>query len=257
MTKTIGFFGDSYCAELRNHHSIFHRYNTYMSLLAKHFDAEVVNVGHGGTSIWDTLLLQLTPFIETSTVPDICVFVWTIPGRLFHREVRRLNRADTINPKLHTFNPLKSKVWKAAKEYYTHLYDWEKEKIDYTAMLRYIDQVVLPQLPETTKIVHLWATGDPVDWSKEGVRPRNINYLHTWEHGTEIRPSLVTLSLCDSDISVLDSDHRANHLDGDFKNSLVFDWIKRAIVQPGQMYDYSQQIDILYDKSPEEDPRAT
>lgn len=257
MTKTIGFFGDSYCAEVWNHHSVFNRYKTYMSLLSTEFDAQIVNVGHGGTSIWDTLLLQLTPFIEKNTVPDICVFVWTIPGRLFHREVRRLNRADTINPKLHTFNPFKHKIWNAAKEYYTHLYDWEKEKVDYIAALRYIDQVVLPQLPDTTEIIHLWATGDTAEWSKDGVRPSNIRYLHTWQNGKEIRPSLVTLSLYDADISTLDSDARANHLDGNFKNELVFDWIKKAITHSDQLYDYSRQIDILYDKSPEEDPPAT
>ena len=258
MTKTIGFFGDSYCAEARNHHSIWNKYETYLSKLAKYYNATIVNQGHGGTSVWDTLLLQLQPFIDSNTVPDICVFVWTIPGRLFHRKVRRLNRADTFNPKLHTFNPFKHKVWNAAKEYYTHLQDWEKEKIEYIAILRYIDQVVLAQLPATTKIIHLWATGNtPKGWSKEGVHPANIEYLHTWNTGTEIRPSLVTLSLYDADISTLDSDHRANHLDGEFKNNLVAEWIKEAVNSPNGLLDFSTQVGKLYGTSLEADPRAT
>ena len=256
MIKTIGFFGDSYCAEVSNHHSMFYKYKTYMRLLKDHYNAEVVNVGHGGTSVWDTLLIQLDPFIKSNTVPDVCVFVWTIPGRLFNREVRRLNQADTINPKFHTFSFLKRKIWNAAKEYYTHLYDWEKEKLDYIATLRYIDQVVLPTLPSTTKIIHLWATGDTTEWSREGVRPSNIQYLHSWKHGMEIRPSLITLSLYDSEMSVLDSDHRANHLDGQFKNDLVFDWIVKAIDMSHGM-DYSTEIEKLFDKSPEADPPAT
>jgi hypothetical protein len=101
--KTIGFFGDSFCSEIRNHHSIWYNYDTYMKKLADHYDATVVNVGHGGCSIWDTLLLQLNPLIEKNEVPDICVFVWTIPGRLFNRKIRRLNSTD-INEKFFLFN---------------------------------------------------------------------------------------------------------------------------------------------------------
>lgn len=258
MNNTIGFFGDSFCSERFNMHSISHRYTSYISKLSDHYNAKVVNLGHGGSGVWDTLLNQLTPFIQTNTVPDICVFVWTIPGRLFHRTVRRLNQADTLHPKIHTYNPLKYKVWNAAKEFYGHLYDWEKEELEHKATLRYIDQCVLPTLPSTTKIIHLWTAGTTTEWSSEGSRPSNVTYPYSWSTGVEIRPSLLGLSLFDNDISILQVDRRVNHLDGNFKNELVFQWIRDAITnyETSRLYDYSSVVETLYNKFQEDNPLA-
>jgi hypothetical protein len=247
--NTIGFFGDSFCAEKSNHHSLFYKYTTYIDKLANHYDAKIVNLGHGGTSVWDTYLIQLLPFIKSDTIPDICVFVWTIPGRLFNRKVRRLNHSDTMHPKLHTFNPLKHKIWNAAREYYTHLYDREKEEIEHISFLRYFDDVILSKFPKETKIIHLWTAGCTSGWTTETIRPSVTSYTHTWKHGSEVRPSLLGLSLYDNDISVLQTDHRTNHLDGELKNQMLFDWIKTAIDNTDKCYDYSIQVDKLYDKS--------
>ena len=249
---TIGFFGDSFCAEVSNHHSLLNGYKSYMKLLSEHYNAEVVNVGHGGCSVWDTLLIQLNPFIKSNTVPDICVFVWTIPGRLFSRKIRRLNSTDVK----HKLRLSHRQVWQAAEMFYDHLYDQEKEYLEYVSALRYIDQVVLPQLPATTKIIHLWTAGNTAEWSREGARPVAITYPHSWTTGMEIRPSLLSVSLYDNDISVLKSDHRCNHLDGQFKNDLVFNWIVKAIDMTHGL-DYSTEVDKLYYKSPEADPPAT
>lgn len=255
MNKTIGFFGDSFCAESYNHHSLFNGYKTYISLVAKHYNAKIVNLGHGGSSVWDAVLLQLTPLIEQNKVPDICVFVWSMPGRLFHRKVRRLNSGDALHPKLHTYNPFQKNVWSAAKEYYTYLHDQEFSDIQHEAALRYIDDVILPKIADK-KIVHLWAAGKPEGWYLDRFRPSKTTYHHTWKHGSEIRPSLASLSLYDSDIDVLGNDHRTNHLDGKFKNETVFNWIKLAVDNPNSFWDYSKIIDRFYDKSPEEDPPA-
>jgi hypothetical protein len=241
MIKTIGFFGDSFCSEKANHHSLFYGYKTYINLLAKYYNAKIVNLGHGGTGVWDTLLIQLNPLIDKNQVPDICVFVWTLPGRLFNRTVRRLNHSDTLHPKLHTYNPFKYRIWNAAKEFYNHLYDHEKEDIEYKAALRYIDQMVLSRLPITTKIVHLWSCGSTVHWSNDAVK--TAIYPYTWIHGSEIRPSLLSLSLQDADISILQTDHRCNHLDGDFKNNIVFENIKTAIDHPNKLYDKCWAMD--------------
>lgn len=254
--KTIGFFGDSFCAETFNHHSLFHNYKTYISLLAKHYDAEIVNLGHGGSSVWDTVLLQLNPLIEKNEVPDICVFVWTLPGRLFHRKVRRINSGDALHPTLHTYNPLYKNIWRAAKEYYTYLHDYDLADIQHEAALRYIDQVVLPKIADK-QIVHLWSAGKTVGWELDSFRPANTQYHHTWIHGSEIRPSLSSLSLYDSSLDVLGKDHRTNHLDGKFKNETIFKWIKLAIDNPNSFWDYSIIIDKFYDKSREEDRPAT
>ena len=252
MSKTIGFFGDSFCAESYNHHSIFYNYKTYISLLANHYDAKIVNLGQGGTSVWDTLLLQLNPLIDNNIVPDICVFVWTIPGRLFSRKIRRLNSTD-VKTKLRFTN---KQVWNAAEQFYEHLYDKEKEQVEHVAILRYIDQMILPTLPSTTKIVHLWTAGNTKEWSKEGIRPNNTSYPHTWQCGSEIRPSLLSLSLYDNNISVLNTDHRANHLDGDFKNKMLFNWIQLAVDNPNSFWDYTKIADKFYDIVPVNDHRA-
>lgn len=257
MSKTIGFFGDSFCAEVSNHHSIIYGYKTYMKRLAEYYDANVVNVGHGGTGVWDILLIQLDPFLKSNTIPDICVFVWPIPGRLFHRKIRRLNQADALYPKLHTYNPLKRHVWKAAKEFYENLYDQEKEELEHLAAMRYIDQVVLSKFPSSVKIVHMWAVGNVQEWSVEGTRPSNVTYPYTWINGSEIRPSLLSLSMYDSTIDVLQTDHRCNHLDGDFKNETLFNWIKLAINNPNSFCDYTVIADKLYDKSQVAGYRAT
>lgn len=170
MSKTIGFFGDSFCAEASNLHSMMNRYKTYMELIATQYDATIVHVGHGGSSVWDALLLQLQPMIDAGTVPDICVFVWTMPGRLFHRKVRRINSSDTVNPQLHTFNPLYYKVWQAAKQYYQHLSDPAKEDLEYLAALKLIDDNYLPLL-KGKQIVHLWSSGKIASWDKDSIAP--------------------------------------------------------------------------------------
>lgn len=255
-SKTIGFFGDSFCAERFNHHSFYYGYKTYISILAKHYDAKVVNLGHGGSSVWDTILLQLNPLIEKNQVPDICVFVWTFPGRLFHRNVRRINSGDALNYKLHTYNPLHKNIWQAARDYYLYLYDHELANIEYEAALRYIDDIILPKIADK-KIVHLWAAGKTDGWDEDTFKPSNVGYHHTWNHGSEIRPCLSSLSLYDADLDTLGNDHRTNHLDGDFKNQTVANWVKLAVDNPNSFWDYSIIIDKFYDKSQEEDRPAT
>lgn len=253
MTKTIGFFGDSFCSESISPFNVLNGYTTYIKLLATHYNAKIVNLGHGGSGVWDTLLIQLDPFLKTNTVPDICVFVWTIPGRLFNRKVRRLNSTD-VKHKMRVFH---RKIWNAGEEFYEHLYDREKEQLEHLSCLRYIDDVVLPQLPATTRIVHLWTAGDTEDWTTDGIRPSRSTYPYEWKHGSEVRPSLLSLSIYDNDISVLKHDKRPNHLDGKFKNETVFNWCKLAIDNPNSFWDYTMITDKLYCKSQEEHPPAT
>jgi hypothetical protein len=253
--NTIGFFGDSFCAESTNHHSLYYNYKTYMELLANHYNAKIVNVGKGGSSIYDTVLIQLKPFIEKNTVPDICVFVWTNAGRLFNRRVRRINHKSALTYKPNLFNLFERKVWSAAKQYYEHLYDAEKEDLEYVALLNYIDTVLLQTLPKETKIVHLWSFGNP-EWHNKNFRPSATTYPYTFKTGLEVRPALGCLSLYDNKVEILHVDHRCNHLDGQLKNDLVFNWILTAI-EDNQSCDYSIDVDKLYNKSEGEDPQAT
>ena len=40
---TIGFFGDSFCAEVSNQHSESNGYKTYIEKLISHYNADLVN----------------------------------------------------------------------------------------------------------------------------------------------------------------------------------------------------------------------
>jgi hypothetical protein len=246
--KAIAFFGDSFAAEEYNPHSWLFKYKTYMQKLAIHYNADVQVHGKGGSSIWDALLLQLTPLINSDTVPDVCVFVWTNPGRLFHREVRRINWADALTPKLHTYNIFKHKIWSAAKAYYEHLYDTEKEELEHKMFLYYVDNIIIPSLPATTKIIHLWSSAKTTNWEKESFIPSKLTYEHLWKHGVEIRPALLSLSIHNNEMSILQVDKRANHLEGEEKNNIVASWIIHAIdnYENGKILDYSTDVELLW-----------
>lgn len=203
----IGFFGDSFCARADD--------GTYIDLLKKHYQAEVVNLGVGGSSIYDTVLLQLAPFTKSNDYPDVCVFVWSNIPRLFNRIIRDMNSASV------NFSTNNSPEWNAAKQYFKYLYDEELEEIRYIASLKYFDEL-LSKIPNTTKIIHLWAFSNKSYTT--GVD------FHCWKSGVEIRPPLIHVSTFDhQNIDAKKIDTRPNHLDGNKKNYLVFNWIKNAI----------------------------
>ena len=223
MSLTIGFFGDSYCEKKRGNSLFFNKYKTYIKKLEEHYSAKIVSLGQGGSGVQDLLLNQLTPYIEKNSYPDICIFTWTNPGRLFHRTVRNITHTvvdSTDTDDLHT----------AARMYYNHLYDRELIEIEYVALMQYVDLNILSKFPKSTKIIHLWSFGKFEAWDEESFKQENLNYHYRWTTGVEIRPPLVCITLLDEDLSKLHRSHRLpNHLDGETKNSLVFDTIKLAI----------------------------
>jgi hypothetical protein len=226
--KTIGFFGDSFCAERRNAHSLLYRYDSYMIKLEEYYNLKTVNVGHGGSSVWDLILNQYKPLEHN--LPDVCVFVWTKPGRLYHKTERSLSIGHVMKPKIYSYNIFRKGVWDAAKAYYTHLYDHDKETLEYRAILKYFDEEVLSKI--SSKIVHLWSTGNPIEWTEDGFKEENVTYDYEFKNGIEVRPCLTNISLQQGrTLSMFDNDMRCNHLEGDDKNQQVFEMIKSAIDQ--------------------------
>jgi hypothetical protein len=220
MKRTIGFFGDSFCA---NRYSLSLNYKTYVSMLSDYYNAKIVNLGKGGSSIGDLILLQLTPFIQKNNVPDICIFVWTDPQRLFHRSIRNLNWGSVQS------NTKRSKVWESARDYFTYLNDWEFTELQYLALLEHVDNNVLPKLPAKTKIVHLWSFGMPKEWNTAEFKSNNLEYFYTWKNGVEVRPALMSVSMMDNPLDDIINDKGPNHLSNKLKNELVFNYIKSAI----------------------------
>lgn len=211
---TIGFFGDSFCSNISNEHSIKNNYSTYLQKVADHFNATITNTGVGGSSVWDLVLIQFEEQIKNG-LPDVCVFVWTDMQRLFDRKHRNLN--------LRTSERTHSLEHKAAKEYFYHVYDDEKHRLEYTALLYYFDTVILPKYPNT-KFVHLWSFGEE---PATNTARQERQYLYSWQTGVEIKPALETFSIIDGELPELDS--RANHIAGDDKNQQIADLIIAAI----------------------------
>lgn len=137
----IGFYGDSFCA-----YYDYNEYDTWVKLVSEHYKAKCVNTGQLGTSIYDAILIQF-PKVK---FPDIIVFAWSRPERLFDRVVRGLKPAYSgkrIGPE--------TEIYDAATMYYKHLYDEQKMFFDWAAALRHFDQTVLNKV--NSKIVHTFS----------------------------------------------------------------------------------------------------
>ena len=213
--QSIGFYGDSFCANLENDHSIENGYETYIKKLSK--NATVVNLGVGGSSVWDSILLQF----DEKNIPDVCVFVWTEPDRLFHRKNRSLNLMSIDSKDFKKSNP---ELFRASTSYFQHLYDSEKQKLECISLLHYFDQKILSKYKDK-KFIHLWSFRD------------SVNYR--WDTGVEIRPALIELSVDNLD-DVPRRDQKANHIDGEEKNTLLYNVISDAIknYENGRLINY-------------------
>lgn len=213
--STIGFYGDSFCADLENEHSKLNNYETYIKKLSN--NSKIVNLGVGGSSIWDSILLQF----DESNVPDVCVFVWTEADRLFHRKHRNLNFFSVDSKDFKKLNP---DLHNASMSYFRYLYDAEKQKLECISLLHYFDKKILSKYKDK-KFIHMWSFKD------------SINYR--WETGVEIRPALTELSVNNLD-DVPRHDKRANHIEGEQKNGLLYNTINDAIgnYKNGRLINY-------------------
>jgi hypothetical protein len=222
----IGFYGDSFCKD-----KFYPKYETYVSLLLKHYDAGLAHVGQPGSSLWDLIINQFPK--EETKLPDICVFCWTSHERFYHKTVRTIRQLEALNYSAtkikvtpnYSFG-LNSDVWKASEQYYKHLFDDNKARLEYKAALHYFDTVILESY-KNTKFIHLWSFGDTIKIHDEAIdtwAPDNLRYMHDWKNGVEIRPSLMSIATRQQ------LDYNApNHLPGKDNNYFLFEQIKNAI----------------------------
>lgn len=224
--KTIGFFGDSFAQCVKNLHSEEYEYTTYIARLIDYYKLDLVHLGQPGSSVWDAYLNQLKPFIDKNEIPDICVFAWTQPNRMFHKKIRNINAWTSIH-EAHTTN---NELWTAAKGYYEHLWDADQRDLEYKSFLYYLDNVVFSQFPKHVKIIHLWSFGNVENFNTDYFAPKKLWYSHTWSHGVEIRPALMNIVF--ENVTIDDWENRGlypNHLNGTNKNNEVFRWVRQAI----------------------------
>jgi len=245
--KTIGFFGDSFCGSYGKDKRPFFNdffkanpfYKTYLQQVTEHYNLECVNFGKGGSSIWDSVLFQLQPFIDTNTIPDICVFVWTSKERIFNRDRKFTNLAGTtkwLDLYAKETEEINLKKAEAVKMYYEYIYDQECACYQYKSSLYYFDNVILSRFPSTTKIIHMWSFDDSTKSSKE----KKEAYTMRWRHGLEIRPFLHKIALKDS-LKVEDIMTAPNHFSLQKSNDTVYSWLVKAIdeYESGKLLDFN------------------
>ena len=138
--KTIGFFGDSFCAS--------NQPESWCNILQQKLGARRIRwFGEPGRSIWNTMI-KFNKLIENNQVPDISIFCWTEPYRLYHP-----NLVLTANTEpLEGVDP---NVYKALDDYWKYLHSYDKDHLAYEYAIKYYDQHVLSKL--TSDIVQMWS----------------------------------------------------------------------------------------------------
>ena len=147
--KTIGYFGDSFCASKHP--------TSWCILLAQKLNMEVVNFGKGGSSIW-TVFLELEHLKKQEQLPDTIFICYTEPYRLYHPHL-----SLAINTVLHS----EKELYQASEMYYVHLQNNEKDHLAYKYALNWFDKHVLNEISKEHKIIQSWSMA-PDEFTKKG-----------------------------------------------------------------------------------------
>ena len=138
--KTIGFFGDSFCAS--------NQPESWCNILQQKVDARRIRwFGNPGKSIW-SVFFQFNKLIEQNRVPDISIFCWTEPHRLYHPEL-------ILSIGTQPLEGVDPNIYKTLDNYWKYLHNTEKSEIAYEYALKYYDQNVLSKVDK--QIVQMWS----------------------------------------------------------------------------------------------------
>ena len=138
--KTIGFFGDSFCAS--------NQPESWCNILQRKVGAERIRYfGNPGRSIW-SVFFEYNKLIEQNAVPDISIFCWTEPYRLYHPE-------HVLSANTQPLDGVDPNIYKALDDYWIHLHNYEKDEISYEYALKHYDQNILSKVG--SEIVQMWS----------------------------------------------------------------------------------------------------
>ena len=138
--KTIGFFGDSFCAS--------NQPESWCNILQKKLGADRTRwFGKPGTSIW-SVFFQYNILISVNKVPDISIFCWTEPYRLYHPKY-------ILSANTQPLEGVDPKMYKALDDYWVHLHNYEKDEMAYEYALKHYDQNILSKVD--SEIVQMWS----------------------------------------------------------------------------------------------------
>ena len=194
--RSIGFFGDSFCADQSD--------QSWCNLLAEKLGCQRPSYyGSKGESIWGTIF-NFNHRIRTNTVPDISVFCWTEPYRLYHP--RLILTANVVPSK--DEDP---RIYQALDDYWKYLHNYGKDELAYEYALRHYDSRVLSRVE--SKIVQTWSFR-PFETAKKDAGIR-------LESGLFIDKSLYKTSLLDQS-----RDKNINHMSVDGNSKLADEFYK-------------------------------
>ena len=167
--KSIGFFGDSFCAS--------NQPESWCNILTGKLGCSRPRwFGRPGKSIWSTMF-DYNRLIETDQVPDISVFCWTEPYRLYHKSL-------TLSANTKPLEGVNPKIYEALDDYWKYLHSYEKDEMAYSYAIQHYDRNVLSNVD--SDIVQMW--------SFRPFETRNIDAKIKLTTGTFIDESMFTFS---------------------------------------------------------------
>ena len=138
--KTIGFFGDSFCAS--------NQAESWCNILQQKLGARRIRwFGEPGRSVWNTMI-KFNRLIDTNQIPDISIFCWTEPYRLYHPELILTANTEPLEG-------VDPKIYKALEDYWKYFQNYEKDEMTYEYALKYYDQHILSKVD--SQIVQMWS----------------------------------------------------------------------------------------------------
>jgi hypothetical protein len=140
MRKTIGFFGDSFCAGREP--------ESWCVLLANQLNAQITHWGEPGRSIWSTFF-KFNQLNKTNRLPDICVLCYTEPYRLYHTSLILSANTEPVEG-------VDPKIYEALEQYWIHLHNYDKDELAYEYAVKWFDHDVLSKIKNKT-IVQMWS----------------------------------------------------------------------------------------------------
>ena len=138
--KTIGFFGDSFCAS--------NQPESWCNILQQRLGCDrIQHFGEPGRSIW-SVFFKFNELIRKNRVPDISIFCWTEPYRLYHPEL-------VLSANTEPLEGVDPAVYKTLDNFWKHLHSYDKDEMAYEYALRHYDQNILSQIQ--SQIIQTWS----------------------------------------------------------------------------------------------------
>jgi len=266
--QTIGFYGDSFCARKPIHDDIIVGEEPGNVSWVKQLEQEykLIHVGQSGSNIWDCILYQwgehqvkfdeavnivignhynmqhttLNPDsnifnrykkdnVSEEVYPNIAVFCWTKPARLFTEERLGICPADIIGTAVRRFEYDKihakttRKIVAAAQQYYRYLFSKEQTLFQYEAALHFFDTHFLSKISKKTKILHFYVE----DFKRSAID--NLNRDYAFKNGMTVYPCLELIREQGQTKKEYVNDPHECHMDTIEKNNFLCSMVRQSL----------------------------